>query len=637
MTVNNIYRGIPGDSSAQFNIGDAFTTAQNNDDSLNASKPENVNSVAALRLLDKTKISSAETKGYYTAGDGGHGKYWYDASDTTSADNGFTVIVGADGGRWKLQVLGGKYHIKQGGAVGDDSTESRPQIVAMLGALAGVGGELDTGRKGDLYKITATTSPVFTVPANVKITGSGTLNMTASTTSFFNVFNLSAGSLLLKDIAINWTTPVGSSGISLFLFGSGGSIVMDNIIVDAGVTDIGGGLLSAANHLFSIGGNASNVVIKNSKFTKFKFGILKTNASTAINKFWEFSWNKFETFYSPALTFNTPSGDWDHVKVTNNTFKDNLGGHFSAFPHMGGVAGGLGSGDFIFSGNTLTGEGQGWHFEEGATQIKIIGETIAVNDIGIQLIDNNVGGTRLTPSKFIISDNTITQTGTAFYNLGNNRGLDITWDGTGQSGIRDSIISNNIITGYDYGIKLSEDTETLIVQGNLILDCTTSISSYRLTNAIRNNTFMNANVGVESLSRGGMLGDNTFINCVTPLLDSSSLSSGCSAFSIDKRGHSLPTGVSNIGIIGLPSRIYGLLTFSLYSAEAASSRQATFEILWDGTTLTATSKCAMGAGNILTPSIINSGGVLALQLNNASGAVRSTSVEVKFSGGWLLS
>jgi hypothetical protein len=98
MTVNNIYRGIPGDSSAQFNIGDAFTTAQNNDDSLNASKPENVNSVAALRLLDKTKISSAETKGYYTAGDGGHGKYWYDASDTTSADNGFTVIVGADGG-----------------------------------------------------------------------------------------------------------------------------------------------------------------------------------------------------------------------------------------------------------------------------------------------------------------------------------------------------------------------------------------------------------------------------------------------------------------------------------------------------------------------------------------------------------
>jgi hypothetical protein len=78
MTVNNIYRGIPGDSSAQFNIGDAFTTAQNNDDSLNASKAENVNSVAALRLLDKTKISSAETKGYYTAGGGGAGSYWYD-------------------------------------------------------------------------------------------------------------------------------------------------------------------------------------------------------------------------------------------------------------------------------------------------------------------------------------------------------------------------------------------------------------------------------------------------------------------------------------------------------------------------------------------------------------------------------
>ena len=131
MTVNNIYRGIPGDSSAQFNIGDAFTTAQNNDDSLNASKAENVNSVAALRLLDKTKISSAETKGYYTAGDGGHGKYWYDASDTTSADNGFTVIVGADGGRWKLQPTNSKYLITQAGAVGDTGTDNKSAFSAI--------------------------------------------------------------------------------------------------------------------------------------------------------------------------------------------------------------------------------------------------------------------------------------------------------------------------------------------------------------------------------------------------------------------------------------------------------------------------------------------------------------------------
>ena len=149
MTVNNIYRGIPGDSSAQFNIGDAFTTAQNNDDSLNASKAENVNSVAALKLLDKTKITSAETKGYYTAGDGGHGKYRHDASDTTSADNGGTVIVGADGARWKL-LTNGIVSVRQFGARVNGATDDTAAIQAALDSnvnhiLLGQGSSLIVG------------------------------------------------------------------------------------------------------------------------------------------------------------------------------------------------------------------------------------------------------------------------------------------------------------------------------------------------------------------------------------------------------------------------------------------------------------------------------------------------------------
>jgi len=74
--------------------------------------------VAELRMVSKVN-KTASTAGYYNAGDGGNGEYWLDSSDTTSADNGFTVIVAADGGRWKLQSVNGSYNSRQSGDTGD--------------------------------------------------------------------------------------------------------------------------------------------------------------------------------------------------------------------------------------------------------------------------------------------------------------------------------------------------------------------------------------------------------------------------------------------------------------------------------------------------------------------------------------
>ena len=55
-----------------------------------------------MRNVDKTTCHNVATLGYYSAGDGGNSEYWYDSSDTTSTDNGGTVVVGSDGGRWKI-------------------------------------------------------------------------------------------------------------------------------------------------------------------------------------------------------------------------------------------------------------------------------------------------------------------------------------------------------------------------------------------------------------------------------------------------------------------------------------------------------------------------------------------------------
>jgi hypothetical protein len=61
-----------------------------------------VNSIAALRTLSKLVYATAEVTGNAALGDGVSRSYYYDAADTTSTDNGGTVIVAADGGRWKF-------------------------------------------------------------------------------------------------------------------------------------------------------------------------------------------------------------------------------------------------------------------------------------------------------------------------------------------------------------------------------------------------------------------------------------------------------------------------------------------------------------------------------------------------------
>jgi len=93
-----------------------------------------VDSIAALRALDKTKYTRAFVTGYYAATDGGGGAYQYDSSDTTSADNSGTIIVASDGGRWKLQ-LSGPVSVKQFGAKGDGSTNDSAAFQACVDAI----------------------------------------------------------------------------------------------------------------------------------------------------------------------------------------------------------------------------------------------------------------------------------------------------------------------------------------------------------------------------------------------------------------------------------------------------------------------------------------------------------------------
>jgi hypothetical protein len=81
----------------------------------------------------------------YVAGDGG-GLFRYDASDTTTADNGGTVIVDVAGNRWKRQ-WSGAVNVKWFGARGNGTTNDAAAIQAAIDYVETLnGGQVSLGQ-----------------------------------------------------------------------------------------------------------------------------------------------------------------------------------------------------------------------------------------------------------------------------------------------------------------------------------------------------------------------------------------------------------------------------------------------------------------------------------------------------------
>ena len=92
-----------------------------------------VDNIAALKAQPKLGQLVVATLGYWSIRDGGHGTYWLDSADTTSVDNGVTIIVATDGGRWKL-VHDGIVMASQTGAKNDGVTAAQANIEAAYTA-----------------------------------------------------------------------------------------------------------------------------------------------------------------------------------------------------------------------------------------------------------------------------------------------------------------------------------------------------------------------------------------------------------------------------------------------------------------------------------------------------------------------
>lgn len=141
---------------------------------------QTVKSIAELRLLSSSGASkSAFALGHTNLMLGG-GLYTVDTADTTSADNNATIIVGADGGRWKLKYST-DLDIAQAGALPGQDVAGKINTLAEVLYLRGGG----TVRVNGEYNIGST---VKMFP-NVSILGGGQgrttrLNMTVSGIAF---------------------------------------------------------------------------------------------------------------------------------------------------------------------------------------------------------------------------------------------------------------------------------------------------------------------------------------------------------------------------------------------------------------------------------------------------------------------
>jgi hypothetical protein len=90
-----------------------------------------VTTISALRSVLKTAGATVTVLGYYAAGDIHSRLYYYDAADTTTADNGGTVIVASDGGRWKYVPQDNIVWVKDFGAK-TDGTDPASAIQAAI-------------------------------------------------------------------------------------------------------------------------------------------------------------------------------------------------------------------------------------------------------------------------------------------------------------------------------------------------------------------------------------------------------------------------------------------------------------------------------------------------------------------------
>jgi len=513
----------------------------------------------------------------------------------------------------KLQEI---VSVKDFGAIGDGVTDD---IAAFTSAAA-------TGKTIFIPSGTYT----ITIDSGIQVSdgtsfvgegsGSTALQISGSALAQTELFTL-AGNNAFEGLTIEFTG-AGNFVYSLYK-PSGDNIILNDIKYDGG----GDGSNWQPNvFIASSSSNSSNALIQNCTFENINWLFLKSNSQTTNHNNWKWLNTIIKNFYRPA-TFNTPNGEGKNWTFDTCTYDTAI----TSGDHLTGCAGGY---NFKWANSTFKGTcDECIHLEESDNIIVADNYFEPSGGSGIFAINNSVGGPDSPNNYITITGNIFAGDATAGeYAIG------FIYDAVGVTAATNATISGNVIYNFENGIRLPEDLLDTQVTGNIITNCTIGIRPREIRSSIHGNSFRECPTAVEIVSgKGGILGHNTFYNC-DELIAVDQGAVCANNFDVIFDYQSIPNGSNDYIIcpLGSTDRLDGKITANL-AATDTKFRGATYNVIWDGTTLTdgTTPIIAWGAGVITATGLFVTGGNLVMRFNNTSTA-DNVLIDICFNGAYVV-